>query len=120
MSIVISLFVAISAVGGWWEWGRGVGLTCESDLLDGLVLGALLLLLVEVLLDVLGVDERDDAVQAREAADVLIHEEGLRHRRRVRHAGRFDDDAIQLQRARLHPRAQLVQHLTHTDRHPSE
>ena len=43
----------------------------ERDLLDRLVLDALGLLLVEVLLDVLGVDQRDDAVEPRKLSCTL-------------------------------------------------
>ena len=67
----------------------------ERHLLDRLVLGALGLLLVEVLLDVLRVDERHDAVEPRELLHLVVDEEGLRHRRRVGHPRRLDDDAVE-------------------------
>mmetsp|Transcript_24243 Transcript_24243/g.79820 ORF Transcript_24243/g.79820 Transcript_24243/m.79820 type:complete len:241 (-) Transcript_24243:335-1057(-) len=51
----------------------------ESNLLDRLVLGALGLLLVEVLLDVLCVYQRDDRVEPSVLLDGFVHEEGLRH-----------------------------------------
>ena len=41
----------------------------------------------------LGVDHRDHRVELGLAADVLVDEEGLRHRRRVGQAGGLDDDA---------------------------
>mmetsp|Transcript_81119 Transcript_81119/g.161312 ORF Transcript_81119/g.161312 Transcript_81119/m.161312 type:complete len:302 (+) Transcript_81119:287-1192(+) len=75
----------------------------KGDLLDGLVLYARWLLLVEVLLDVLGVDERDDCVEAREALDVLVDEEGLGHRRRICQASRLDDNVIEFTLAVLLP-----------------
>jgi hypothetical protein len=44
-----------------------------------------------VLLDVLRVDERDDAVEAANFLHLVVHEEGLRDGRRVGHAGRLDE-----------------------------
>ena len=44
----------------------------EGELFHGLVLDPLRLLLVQVLLDVLRVDDRDDAVQAALGADLLV------------------------------------------------
>ena len=72
-----------------------------GNLLDRLVLGALRLLLIQVLLDVLRVDESDNAVEPKGRFGRVVHEEGLRDRRRVGHARRLDDDPIQLQLARL-------------------
>mmetsp|Transcript_18354 Transcript_18354/g.31238 ORF Transcript_18354/g.31238 Transcript_18354/m.31238 type:complete len:347 (-) Transcript_18354:315-1355(-) len=66
----------------------------ERDLLHRLVLGALGLLLVEVLLDVLRVDQRDHAVEAGALLDRLVHEEGLHDRSRVGEASRLDDDGV--------------------------
>jgi hypothetical protein len=50
----------------------------ERHLLHRLVLHPLRLLLVQVLLDVLGIHQRDDAVQPREPLHVVVNEEGLR------------------------------------------
>mmetsp|Transcript_62323 Transcript_62323/g.165422 ORF Transcript_62323/g.165422 Transcript_62323/m.165422 type:complete len:343 (+) Transcript_62323:523-1551(+) len=81
----------------------------ERDLLDRLVLSALRLLLVEVLLDVLGVDQRDDAVKLGESLDRIVDEKGLRDGGRVGHAGRLDDDAVELELARCLPLRELVE-----------
>mmetsp|Transcript_35372 Transcript_35372/g.80355 ORF Transcript_35372/g.80355 Transcript_35372/m.80355 type:complete len:489 (-) Transcript_35372:42-1508(-) len=67
----------------------------EGHLLDGLVLHALGLLVVEVLDDVLGVHEREDAVEAVVLLDVVVREEGLGHGRGVREARGLDHDAVQ-------------------------
>ena len=72
----------------------------SARLLDRLVLGALGLLLVEVLLNVLGVNQRDDAVEAEVLLDLVVDEEGLRDWCRIGHAGRLDDDTVELERAR--------------------
>ena len=82
----------------------------ESNLLDRLVLGALRLLLVQVLFDVLSVHEGDDAVQAEVLLDVVIDEEGLRDRRRVRHSGGLDQDAVQFKVAGCDAVGKLVKH----------
>ena len=74
----------------------------EGDLLHGLVLGALWLLRVQVLLDVLGVHEGDDAVEPGELLDLLLHEEGLGHGGGVRQAGGLDDDAVELEVPAVH------------------
>ena len=68
----------------------------EGHLGDGLVDGALGLFPVQVPLDVLGVHQGDNAVEARELCDGLVHEERLGHRRRVGHARRLDEDRIQV------------------------
>ena len=92
-----------------WEKKEGDQVS-EGDLLDGLVLGALGLLLVEVLLDVLGVDERDDAVEPRKGLDGLVHKKGLRDGRGVGHARRLDDDAVEAGRARGDPLGEREEH----------
>ena len=66
----------------------------EGDLLDRLVLGALGLLLVQVLLDVFGIHEGDDAVQAKVLLDAVVDEEGLCDGRWVRHSSGLDKDAV--------------------------
>jgi len=57
--------------------------------------------LVEVLLQVLGVDERDDAVQREPRLDILVHEKGLRDGCGVSEARGLDDDAVKVQLAGL-------------------
>ena len=83
----------------------------ESDLLHGLVLGALGFLLVEVLLDVLCVDHGHNAVQLAKGTHFLLDEKSLRHRCRVRKPRRLDDDGVEMQPARRTPLRQLLQHL---------
>mmetsp|Transcript_67804 Transcript_67804/g.189269 ORF Transcript_67804/g.189269 Transcript_67804/m.189269 type:complete len:318 (+) Transcript_67804:588-1541(+) len=82
----------------------------EGYLLDRLVLDALGLLLVEVLLDVLGVDERHNAIEPREGLDLLVDEEGLRNRCRIGQACRLDDDAIEPQNTSPLAHRKLLQH----------
>ena len=79
----------------------------KRHLLYRLVLRALGLLLVEMLLDVLRVDERHDAVEPCERLDRVIHEEGLRDGRRVGHPRGLDDDAVEVQLARRNARGEL-------------
>ena len=43
-----------------------------------------------------GVGDGDDRVEPRLAAHVFVDEEGLRHRRGIGQAGRFDDDRVEL------------------------
>ena len=46
--------------------------------------------------DVLGVHERDDAVERGLRLHLVVHEEGLRDRAGVGHAGRLDQDVVEL------------------------
>src|SRR5258706_3461894 len=57
--------------------------------------------LVELLRRVLRVDERDDRIEQVVVADLLVCEEGLRHRAGIRHAGGLDHHAVELERARV-------------------
>ena len=57
----------------------------------------------------LGIDERDDAVEASELLDLVVDEKGLRDGGRVGHAGRLDHDAVQVQLARRHALRELVE-----------
>ena len=50
---------------------------------------------LEPLLEPLGVGDRDHRVQLGLGADLLVHEEGLRHRRGVGEAGGLDDDGVE-------------------------
>src|SRR5438128_1631577 len=74
----------------------------EADLLLGLAE------LVELPGRVLGVHHGDDAVQEVVVADLLVDEEALRDRPRVRHSGGLDDDAVELELARVAPLFQLA------------
>ena len=47
-------------------------------------------------LEPFGVGDGDDGVELGLAADVLVDEEGLRHRRRIGEAGGLDDDGVEL------------------------
>ena len=73
----------------------------EGYLLNRLVLRALGLDFVQVLLDVLRVDQRDDPVEARERLDVLLDEERLRDGRRVCHPCGLDHDQVEALGARF-------------------
>ena len=57
--------------------------------------------IVELLVRVLGVHQRHDGIEQVVVADVLVHEEGLRHRPGVGHAGGLDDDALEIELLRL-------------------
>src|SRR5690606_22769974 len=58
---------------------------------------------------VLGVDHRDDRVEPVVLGDFVVHEERLAHRAGVGHAGRFYDDALEVQFAGLALGAQVAQ-----------
>ncbi|MNX84505.1 hypothetical protein D3C86_1163060 [compost metagenome] len=62
----------------------------EGDLLLHLVA------VVQVLPDMLGIHQGDDAVQAHLALHLLVDEEGLGDRAGVRHTRRLDDDVVEL------------------------
>ena len=49
----------------------------------------------------LGIDQRDDAVQPRKLLDLLVHKKGLRHGRRVGHPSGLDDDPVEVELAGL-------------------
>lgn len=59
-----------------------------------LVLNALRLLIIEVLLDVLGVHHSDDGVQGQPASQAVVYEEGLRDRRWIGQAGGLNQDGV--------------------------
>mmetsp|Transcript_12482 Transcript_12482/g.31691 ORF Transcript_12482/g.31691 Transcript_12482/m.31691 type:complete len:219 (+) Transcript_12482:859-1515(+) len=82
----------------------------ECDLLDRLVLDSLWPRVVEVLLDVLRIDEGDDAVQPEVRLDGVVHEEGLRDGRGIRHAGGLDEDAVELEVAGEDAVGKLLEH----------
>ena len=69
---------------------------CEGQLFHRLILCTLGLLLIQVLLNVCRVHHCDDAVQSVLRLDLLIHKEGLRHWRRICHAGGLDEHCIEL------------------------
>ena len=47
----------------------------------------------------LGIDQGQDRVQQVALGDLVVHEEGLRHRARIGQAGGLDDDAVEVQQA---------------------
>jgi hypothetical protein len=51
---------------------------------------------LEPLVEPLGVGDRDHGVELGLGADLLVHEEGLRHRRGVGEPGGLDDDGVEL------------------------
>ncbi len=48
-----------------------------------------------------GIDQRDDRIQHIVFDDILIHKDRLRHQTGVRDAGRFDDDTVKVELARV-------------------
>jgi hypothetical protein len=68
----------------------------EGHLLDRLILHALGLLVVEARNNVLGIRHGDDAVEREFGLNVVVHEEGLRHRRRVGQSGGLNDHSVEL------------------------
>mmetsp|Transcript_49368 Transcript_49368/g.105448 ORF Transcript_49368/g.105448 Transcript_49368/m.105448 type:complete len:344 (+) Transcript_49368:513-1544(+) len=69
----------------------------KCNLLDRLVLRTLGLFLVQVLLDMLRIDQRHDAVEPCEALDIVVDIESLCDGGRISHASRLDQDSIELQ-----------------------
>ena len=69
---------------------------------NGFIFNALGLFLVEVLDDVLGVHHGDNAVEVVALSDPLIDKEGLCHRGRVRQAGGFDENTVEILDAVVH------------------
>ena len=61
--------------------------------------------LIDVLLEVLRVHHRHDGVERELVLQLVVEEEGLRHRARVGHAGGLDEDVVELVAA-LHELAQ--------------
>src|SRR5262245_13366497 len=51
---------------------------------------------LEALLQPFGVGDRDHRVELGLAADIVVHEEGLRHRRGIREPRGLDDDGVEL------------------------
>src|SRR6516164_4211156 len=51
---------------------------------------------LEAVLQPFGVGDRDHRVELGLAADIVVHEEGLRHRRGVREPSGLDDDGVEL------------------------
>jgi len=81
---------------------------CKGDLRDRLVHDARGHLCVEVLLDVLGVHQSDDAIDPRERLDRVVDQEGLRNRRGIGHPSGLDDDGVEVQLAGLAPARELL------------
>ena len=62
----------------------------ESNLLAGL------LHFIEMLLDVMRINDGDDRVEQELLLKLIVEEKRLRDRTWIRHAGRFDDDVVEL------------------------
>ena len=75
-----------------------VGLA-DEDLVGKADLAARLLAVVELLVGVLGVDQGQDRVEQVALGDLVVHEEGLRHRAGVGQAGGLDHDAVEVELA---------------------
>ena len=52
--------------------------------------------LVELVLGVLGIDQCDDGIEQVALGHLVVHEEGLRYRTGIGHAGGLDDDALEI------------------------
>ena len=75
-----------------------VGLA-DEDLVGKAELAPRLLAVVELLLRMLGIDQREDRVEQIALGDLLVHEEGLRHRARIGQTGGLDHDALEVEQA---------------------
>ena len=75
-----------------------VGLA-DEDLVGEADLAARLLARVELAFGVLGVDQGQDGVEQVALGDLVVHEEGLRHRAGVGQAGGLDDHALEVELA---------------------
>ncbi len=67
-------------------------------------------MLVQLVVRVLRVDQRDDRVEQEFVGDLVVHEERLRDRARIGEAGGFDHDTVEIQFAGLLLRRQIAQH----------
>ncbi len=67
-------------------------------------------LLIQRGVPVLGVNHRDHRVEHVVGRDAVVHEERLRHRTRIRQPGGLDDDAFEVDLARLPLRLQVIQY----------
>ena len=85
-----------------------VGLA-DEDLVGEADLPACFLAGVELRLGVHGVDQGQHRVEQIAAGDLVVHEEGLRHRAGVGQAGGFDDHALEVQFALAPPFGQVGQ-----------
>ena len=72
-----------------------VGLVEQHEVGEGHLLGRLVEL-VDVLLEVFGVHHRHDGVERELVLELIVEEEGLRHRTRIGHARGLDEDVVEL------------------------
>ncbi|MCY1237698.1 hypothetical protein D9M72_504060 [compost metagenome] len=91
-------------------FGHQVGLG-DEDGVGKAYLTLRLFLLVQLQVGVLGVDQRDHRVEQVARGNFLVHEEGLRHRARVGHAGGLDHHAVEADLAGVAARQQRRQRL---------
>ena len=68
----------------------------KSQLFHGLIFNALGLFLVDVLNDVFGIHDGDDAIEFVPLGHLVVNKEGLRHGCRVGQSGGFDEDAVKV------------------------
>jgi hypothetical protein len=66
--------------------------------------------LIQLVIRVLRVDQRDDRVEQEFVGDLVVHEERLRHRAGVRETCGFDHDAFEIQFAGALFRGQVAEH----------
>mmetsp|Transcript_19250 Transcript_19250/g.50842 ORF Transcript_19250/g.50842 Transcript_19250/m.50842 type:complete len:217 (+) Transcript_19250:811-1461(+) len=86
---------------------------CKRNLLDGLVLRAFRLFLIQVLLDVRRIHHGDDPVQAVLGLDVVVYEEGLGHRCGIGHACGLDQHSVEVLDLVVHALERLNQVAPH-------
>mmetsp|Transcript_10163 Transcript_10163/g.17448 ORF Transcript_10163/g.17448 Transcript_10163/m.17448 type:complete len:228 (-) Transcript_10163:69-752(-) len=66
----------------------------KGNLLHALIFHAFRFLLFQMFGDVFGIHNGDNTIQFVGLLDLIIHKEGLGHRSRIRQAGGFNDDTI--------------------------
>ena len=99
-SVRCSLRIRVQAADARFQFAQflgrhQIGLVDQDDVGKGdLVLG--LGRVLEPVLQPFGVGDRDHGVELGLGADLLVHEEGLRHRRRVGEPRGLDDDGVEL------------------------
>src|SRR5688572_24732360 len=87
-----------------------VGLVEQHEICEGHLLGGLVEL-VHVLLEVFGVHHGDDGIELELVLELVVEEEGLRHRTRIGHASGLDEDVVELVAA-LHELAEDADEVT--------
>ena len=71
----------------------------DEDLVGKTDLALCFQALVQLRLRVLGIDQRDDGVEQVVLGNLVVHEEGLRHRAGIGQAGGLDHDTVEIEQA---------------------